>query len=209
MGGGASLLLLSSSKRSDERRKRNRGEGQQQQSKKKRKKRTPSPPHGAAGGKTKVDYPYWSRLVICVSGPSMCGRSTYHIMPTWLEMYKRPTIGRSERSCSLCLRDMKVRRKHLRLLPIGLDHSDLSDGLLPSGMLLVKPHKGKPCKLRLGGGGGGQRGGVGGGGGGARRLRIGDIFCVGLTQVRVAALSAAEAVFIEWRQRCSAEYSYR
>ena len=86
----------------------------------------------------------------------MCGRSTYHIMPTWLELYKRPTIGRSERSCSLCLRDMKVRRKHLRLLPIGLDHSDLSDGLLPSGMLLVKPHKGKPCKLRLGGGGGGQ-----------------------------------------------------
>ena len=52
---------------------------------------------------------------------------------------------------------------------------------LPPLALVLKPDKGKPCKLLLGGGGFAARG--------RWSLSVGDIFCVGLTHVRVATAS--------------------
>ena len=123
----------------------------------------------------------WTRLAVCVSGMALAGASEFHVLPTWPELQGRP-IGRSLKG-ALALRDLKVRLRHLRLHCAGLASfgDDGHDGCLNANSLLVKPDKGKPCKLLLGGAGRTLRE--------PWRLQPGDIFCVGLTQLRVACMS--------------------
>ena len=58
-------------------------------------------------------------------------------------------LGRSPRT-ALPLKDLKVRNRHVRVLPVGLDKRQDGDGTLGGTRLLGRPHKGKPCKLLLG-----------------------------------------------------------
>ena len=106
----------------------------------------------------------------------MGGRCEFHVLPPWPELHRR-AVGRAPRG-ALCLRDMKARNRHMRLLPVGLDRSGHADGCLSATCLVARPIKGKPIRLLLGGAGHMLRA--------PWRLRAGDIFCVGLSQVRIA-----------------------
>ena len=133
----------------------------------------------------------WSRLAVCVGGSASAGASEFYVLPPWRELHKR-VIGRAAGgSVALGLRDLKVRRRHVRLLLSEFCHEE-TNGALKALTLVAEPNKGKPVKLLLGCAGRCLRE--------RWRLRLGDIFCVGLTQLRVARVSVPSPARVgEWR----------
>ena len=121
----------------------------------------------------------WARLA-CSLGSSVGAVREFLLLPQWT-WCNYGYIGRRHKHATLPLRDLKARRRHARLV---LRDFTSSDSTISAGAFRVMPHKGKPCQLMLGREGQQLRAPL--------RLQAGDVFCVGQTHARVAALTAVQ-----------------
>ena len=129
---------------------------------------------------SRLDQERYSRLALCAMG-TLTGKTEFHVMPPWRDLHSR-FIGR-KKNALVRLRDLKARRRHVKLLLNGFYRS--KDDALSALSLVVRPHRGKMAKLLLGCHGRSVRE--------RWRLRLGDIFCIGLSQVRVASMTVRAA----------------
>ena len=121
----------------------------------------------------------WARLAVSLQSFGGCV-TEFLLLPPWPYCHQG-YIGRRSKRALLPLRDLKARRRHAVLVVRGgcnrwCDPAEAQSNI-GAGQLFVHPHKGKPCALLLGRAGQQLRP--------RWPIKVGDIFCVGHTHIRV------------------------